>query len=139
MKKVFFSKEGKMTQQQGYKTKKDVLKSIEALAELDSVDFKKGVVDMLELLYEQDVSMTNLITARVESLEKNLDILKGYVLGLHVSMLKCEDSDCLTEDTLKDLSKIYDMDSQMVHKFVEGCFQLEVFNKIKKNFLFPKG
>ncbi len=123
-----------MTKKYSYETKKDILKSIEALAELDSTDFKKGVVDMLELLYEQDVSMTNVIAERVEKLEKGFDMLKGFVLGLHIASFK----ESINDDVLRKLAVLYEVNFQDVQQFLSSDMQVEDFTRMKKSFLFPK-
>ena len=76
-----------MSKKYSQKSQKDVLKLIEHLSELETTYFKKGVVDALKLLYEQDVTMTNVIGERLEEVKSQLETLKGFMLGIHIATL----------------------------------------------------
>ncbi len=127
-----------MGKKQNYATKKNILKSIQALAGLDPEDFKKGVVDLLELLYEQDVSMTNIMAEKVDQLEARLDMLKGVVLGLHIASLRHIKGEGITGDDLMGLAAMYEIDLYKIKEFTDEQSQAEVFKNIKKYFNLPK-
>ena len=114
--------------------KKSVLKSIGALAELDSADFKKGVVDMLKLLYDQDVSMTNIIAERLEKVEIQLNTLNGFMLALHVAVSQQMQEGNLRESTLREISAAYELDYEKIKDIVNENSLTEIIKSMKKYF-----
>ena len=114
--------------------KGSVLKSIGALAELDSVDFKKGVVDMLKLLYDQDVSMTNIIAERLEKVEIQLSTLNGFLLALHVAVSQQLQEGNMREGALREIAAAYELDYEKIKDIINENSLTEIIKSMKKYF-----
>ena len=113
---------------------KSVLESIQELSELDSAYFQKGAVDVLKLLYEQDVTMTNIIADRLEKIERRLATLNGFMLGIHIATLQHMKEESLSDSMLKEIAALYEIDFQKVKEVISTDALLKDIKKIKKTF-----
>lgn len=121
-----------MSKKNSQKSNKDVLKLIEQLAELETKYFKKGVVDALKLLYEQDVTMTNVIGERLEEVKGQLETLRGFMLGIHIATLQYVKGGSLSNQEIKEIASLYEIDFDKVKKMINADTLIAVLKKIKK-------
>lgn len=114
--------------------KKGVLESIQELSELESAYFQKGAVNVLKLLYEQDVTMTNITAERLDKIESRLATFNGFMLGIHIATLQHMQEESLSDSMLKEIAALYDIDFEKIKEVVSTDTLLEVIKKIKKTF-----
>jgi hypothetical protein len=114
--------------------KKGVLESIQELSELESAYFQKGAVNVLKLLYEQDVTMTNITAERLDKIESRLATCNGFMLGIHIATLQHMQEESLSDSMLKEIAALYDIDFEKIKEVVSTDTLLEVIKKIKKTF-----
>ncbi len=124
-----------MPEKQKTEIKKSILNSIQALADLDSDDFKKGVVDMLELLYEQDVGMTNVNAERLDKVEGRLELINAFMLGIHIATLQNLKGNNIGDDLLRQVASIYKVDFYKAKKVIEKDNLIEDFDYLRKLFM----
>lgn len=122
-----------MSEKSGAKSKKDVLKMIGKLSELEINYFKEGVVDVLKLLYEQDVTMTNVIEEKLDKLNSQIEMLKGFMFGMHIATLQHVKGDGLGSVELKEIASVYEIDYDKLRKVISTGTLLEVLGSIKEN------
>ncbi len=120
-----------MTQKRTFEMQKKVLQSIEELSGLDENYFREGVVDVLKLLYQQDVTMTNLLSTRVDALESQLGVLKGFMMGLHLATVQQSSQAALTEANLRDIAELYGIDYDNISSVISTGTLSGVQKKIK--------
>ncbi len=121
-----------MTKQQGTGLKKKIIESIERLATLDPNYFKEGVVDVLQLLYEQDVTMTNVIAKRLEATEARLQRVEDIMVGISIGLLINTKGRALYDDELSEILSLFNISPETIEDITRKNTFLKVFKKFKK-------
>ena len=121
-----------MSKEQVTEIKKQVLESIEKLAGLDQEYFKEGVTDVLQLLYEQDVTMTNVIAGRLELVEARLQKLEEIITGLTVGLLINTKGQALYDEELAEILSLFDKGPEQIEAIIRKNAFVKLFKKFKK-------